>query len=98
MFRASLSLKEQFKRFTRITHGSVAVVTRLSGKIAIAKICLLSVVSRPILSPNQPPMSWVLWSIPWGFGSGGIKLTADLHLVLRFRMFGAVLAHGVVLN
>jgi hypothetical protein len=62
------------------------------------EIFLYSTMFRPALGPTQPPIQW----LP-GFLSPGVKLTTNLHLVLRSRMVELYLhspirLHSIVLK
>jgi len=40
---------------------------------------------KAALWPTQSPIQWVLWLLPWGKSSWAMRLTTQLHLVLRLR-------------
>jgi hypothetical protein len=47
--------------------------------------------SRPTPGTTKPPIQKVMWALPQGTNSWGMRLTNRLHLVLRIRMTWVIL-------
>ena len=54
------------------------------------EIYLLSKTSRPAVGPTHAAIQWVPRFFPRGNSGRGVKLTTQPHLVLKFRMSGAM--------
>jgi hypothetical protein len=53
-------------------------------------IFLFTTVSRTALGSTKPPIQWVRGFFPRGQSDQGVKLTTHIHLVLEWRMRGAI--------
>jgi hypothetical protein len=55
------------------------------------KIFILSMSSRPVLGPTQPPIQWVQGALsPGGWNGRSVKLTNGLELVPWWRIRGSI--------
>jgi hypothetical protein len=51
-------------------------------------IILSAITYRPVVDFSQPPVRWISLLFPEAKIDGGLKLSADLHLVPRSRVSG----------
>jgi hypothetical protein len=85
-----ISYGRSWERTVSIARLRAGLLKGQSSSPGGGKIFLLSMSSRPVLGPTQPPSAWVPGALSLGQSGQGVELTTHFQLVSRSRICRSV--------